>query len=210
MGSMETQTLQVTIRQLTANRQSEEARALYIKLAQFAHMRVQKRVKTYYSDLVSGPEKEEIVGDVIYQLMSGSLARFRGDTLPALLAFVRTVTDRCLWRVVHRKIREKNSLRTSNIDLIRDWNSQIPSPEHNLRLIPPSPFSQTDEDYLLSLFKAGSQADLARLQGTSRAAVTQRIRRIRSRLDDMQEQQQDNAKGWLKHLAWQSTTGGLT
>ena len=54
-----------------------------------------------------------------------------------------------------------------------------------------------------------SRADLARDRGISRAAVTQRIARIRTRIDGLSTIDQSAAKAWIENLAARSAEGLL-
>ena len=74
---------------------------------------------------------------------------------------------------------------------------------------PTCPLSQDDSDYLEALFASGSRADLARDRGISRAAVTQRIARIRTRIDGLSAYDQSAAKAWIENLAARSAEGLL-
>mgnify|MGYP001341379360 CR=1 FL=1 len=71
--------------------------------------------------------------------------------------------------------------------------------------------AEGDEDavYLTALFASGSRADLARDRGISRAAVTQRLTRIKSRIDALPRRQQSDAKVWIEELAHRSSAGIL-
>ncbi|MEL6345521.1 MAG: hypothetical protein AAFV53_20600 [Myxococcota bacterium] len=187
------------LRQLLANRRSPEARALYLQLAEYTNSRVSRLTRSRYADLLSQAEQEEIVGEVLYQLMSGTLAQFRGQTLGELLAFVRTITDRCLWRTAKRRIRERDALAGEAGEHVRDWNSVSARPDQVLVAIPQTPLAQSDADYLIGLFQSGSQANYARACGVSRAAVTQRVQRIRKRIASMSEAEQATTEAWLRN-----------
>lgn len=192
--------LRQQIRHLTADRRSAEARALYGTLARYVERRVRHVVRHAASDLVSASEAEEVVGDVLLQLMTGSLATFRGSTLNELTAFVRTVTDRRLWRVIKRKVKEKRMLETVEPHQAHAGGS-IRRPDELVRMVPDLPLSDKDEAYLRELLAAGSKAELARRRSLSRAAVTQRVKRIRNRIEKLQPKQRLAVDAWLRQTA---------
>ena len=196
------------LRQLLSDRQSPEAKALYLQLAQFTGGRVSRLARCRYPDLLTESDQEDIVSDVLYQLMSGTLAQFRGTSIGELLAFVRTVTDRSLWRLAQRRIREREALAGEAGEAVRSWSSPPPHPDQAVLVIPTTPLSETDASYLLSLVEAGSQADFARQQGVSRAAVTQRIQRIRRRIAAMSTREQATTEAWLRHSAARLSASG--
>jgi len=198
---LSSQKIRDPLRQLLASRCSPEARALYLKLARFVDLRVQRIVRDRYSDLLSAADREDVVGDVLYLLMSGTLAQFRGQSLPELLGFVRTVTDRNLWRAAQKKIRDRNALTGELAEEIRGWSSAPLRPDQALFSLPQPPISEQDATYLVDLFQVGSQSALARQQGVSRAAVTQRIQRIRRRIQRLSAQDQDTTETWLRSTA---------
>ena len=195
------------LRQLLSDRQSPESKALYLQLAQFTHARVVRLSRSRYNDLLSSAAQEDVVSDVLYQLMSGTLAQFRGHTIGELLAFVHTVTDRSLWRAAQKVIREREALRGSVGDVVRDWNATAPRPDQVVMSIPQPPISEQDQGYLLDLIRSGSQADYARASGVSRAAVTQRVQRIRKRIAALSEREQATTEAWLRHSAVRISAG---
>ena len=75
------------LRLLVSDRHSSEARALFEVLCRYVHRRV-SIVSRHCGNALAESEQEEAVGDVLLQLMQGSLAAFRGETLPELLGFV--------------------------------------------------------------------------------------------------------------------------
>lgn len=189
----------VPLRQLLSNRRSAEARALYLQIAQYTGSRVARLTRSRYADLLSDAEQEEVVGEVLYQLMSGTLAQFRGQSLGELLAFVRTITDRCLWRTAQRRIRERDALTGEVGEIVREWTATTTRPDQAIVAIPKTPLNEKDAAYLLGLFQAGSQANYARSCGVSRAAVTQRVQRIRRRIESMSEAEQATTEAWLRN-----------
>jgi hypothetical protein len=201
--------IRIALDQLLANRHTGEARALYTTLARYAHRRVENIARRRYSDVLAAPDREELVAEVLYQLVSGALARFQGHTTGELLAFVRTISDRHVNHAAHKRIRERNTLAGEVGDTVRGWISREPSPEEIVRLDVDCPLSDEDALYLTALFVSGSRADLARDKGISRAAVTQRITRIKTRIDALPNRKQSDAKVWIEELAHRSSEGWL-
>ena len=191
--------LREQVRALIADRHTPEARALYLELARYVHGRVHRGVRTRYPDVLSADDEEELVGEVLYQLMSGALASFRGESLPELLGFCRSVADRCVWRAARKRLRERDALDGVAGEHVRDWSGTVPSPEESVRIIPETPLSQKDQDYLLAVLAAGSRSEFARQAGVSRAAVTQRVQRIRARIQALSERDQRATEAWLRH-----------
>ena len=152
-------------------------------------------------------DREELVAEVILQLMSGALARFNGHTVGELLAFVRTISDRLVGHAAFKRIRERDSLAGELGDTVRGWIGREPTPDEAIHLIPDCPLSEEDAEYLTALFASGSRADMARQNGVSRAAVTQRLNRIRTRIQALPTKQQSAARAWIEGLAVQSEQG---
>ena len=186
---------------LLADRHSEEARALYLTLARYIDRRVTGMVRYRYADLLHRAAQEELVGEVLLELMSGSLANFRGQSLPELLAFVRRICERTCWRAAQKRIRERDTLDGPAAEDVRSWNARSVAPDEVVRMVPESPFDAADEAYLLELLDAGSRSEHARRSGVSRAAVTQRVQRIRQRIGAMSAERQEAAEGWLRNQA---------
>jgi hypothetical protein len=201
--------IRAALDQLLANRHTGEARALYTTLARYAHRRVENIARRRYSDILAAPDREDLVAEVLYQLMCGALARFQGTTTGELLAFVRTISDRHVNHAAHKRIRERNTLAGEVGDTVRAWMSREPSPDETVRMGVECPLSEEDAQYLTSLFVSGSRADLARTRGISRAAVTQRLTRIKGRIDALPRRQQSDAKVWIEDLAHRSSEGVL-
>lgn len=189
------------LRALLADRHAPEAVALLQVLLRTAERRVARVVGTRWRSLLTDGDVEEIVSDVTLQLLMGALARFQGDTLAELVAFVRTVTDRTLWRTIDRRLRQERALTGPDRQVLLDWTRHAPSPDALVELAPDSPLSEEDQAYLEALLAAGSKAEHARRQGVSRAAVTQRLQRIRSRLDALAPEQQEAHEAWLHNAA---------
>lgn len=198
-----------SIRMLLADRHAPEARELYLCLARYVHGRVQRRCSSRYAGVLGSAEQEELVAEVLYQLLSGALARFEGQTIASLLAFVRTISDRTVGHAARARLRERDTLDSEDAREIEAWSSSPPGQDRAVHLVPESPFTETDQAYLEELFLAGTKAELARLQGVSRAAVTQRVQRIRSRIARMSQEEQLRAEAWLEHVARLSERGEL-
>ncbi len=188
------------LRFLLADRRSTEARELFTLLSRYAAKRV-AAVSRHCGGALSASEREEVVSDVLLQLLQGSLASFRGSTIPELLGFVRTVTDRTAWRTIRKRDRERNLIATNAVDLREDWSVRLPAPDYQTEPVADSPLSTEDQTYLLKLLKAGSKAELARRAGVSRAAVTQRVQRIRNRVADLTADAQMRHEVWLSQAA---------
>jgi len=188
---------------LLADRHSQEAKALFLHLAGYVDRRLQRVVRTRYDDLLSEAHREEIVGEVLFELMSGALAGFRGHTLGELTAYVRRICDRQAWRCAQRRIRERDVLkeRSPGAAAVRGWSGEVHAPDAHLRLSTENPLDPVDTEYLQALLQAGSRAEFARVQGVSRAAVTQRVQRIKRRIAQMSEHEQAAAQAWFEREA---------
>ena len=103
--------LRPTLELLLSDRHSPEAKALFVHLAGYVDRRSSRVVRQRYDDLLSEAQREEIVSDVLYELMSSALAGFRGHTLGELTAYVRCICDRQIWRTAQKRIRERDALR---------------------------------------------------------------------------------------------------
>jgi hypothetical protein len=205
---MDGQGFRDALRALLADRHGPEAKALFLTLSRYVEGRVRWFGRARGSDLFGEPDLEEIVGDVMYQLMAGSLAHFRGESLPELLGFVRTVTDRCLWRHARKRIDEKRALETDAVtEMLRDRHSAPRRADELVLLLPESPIDPKDEAYLEALFAAGSKAAYARDAGVSRAAVTKRVDRIKARIEAMEAPQKEAAEAWLEQAARRAVGG---
>lgn len=194
------------IRQLTADRRSPEARALYATLAKYVERRTWRVVRHAASDLLPPSEVEEVVADVLLQLVTGALLQFRGETIGELMAFVRTVTDRRLWRVIKKRVKDKRMIEALQP---RDSSREATlRPDELVCIVPDPPLSQEDEAYLTALLQAGSKAELARKRSLSRAAVTQRVQRIQKRIQKLDPGDRMAVQTWLEHTARQVLEGG--
>ncbi|MEQ1505123.1 MAG: hypothetical protein ABMB14_23010 [Myxococcota bacterium] len=187
------------LRLLVCDRHAPEARAMFEILTRYAHRRV-ALVSRHCGNTLSEGEQDEVVGEVLLQLMQGSLAAFRGETLPELLGFVRTIADRTTWRAIRRRDRERSVL-SADGDLIEDWTANLPRPDAFVEVVPDSPLPEVDQVYLRDLLEAGSKAELARRSGVSRAAVTQRVQRIRSRIAELPPMARMAHEVWLNQAA---------
>ena len=188
------------VRLLLANRRSMEAMELFKGLTRYTHRRVAS-VSRHCGGALSPSEQEEVVADVLLQLLQGSLAAFRGETVPELFGFVRTIADRTTWRTIRRRDRERMLLQNEATDVVEDWSARLPAPDLNGERIASSPLSPSDQEYLLSLLRAGSKAELARRAGVSRAAVTQRVQRIRNRVAELDSDARIQHEVWLSQTA---------
>jgi DNA-directed RNA polymerase specialized sigma24 family protein len=77
----------------------------------------------------------------------------------------------------------------------------VSRPDEEVELAVDSPLRPKDQAYLLELLQAGTKAELARRTGVSRAAVTQRVQRIRSRIDALAQQDRLTHDVWMSQAA---------
>lgn len=187
------------LRRLVADRGSPEAAAMFQVLMRYAHKRVVV-VSNRCGGRMPASRQEELVADILLQLMDGGLARFRGATLPELLAFVRTIADRTTWRAVRAEDRERNTFAEGDHELARDWTASLRPPDHT-EVVAETALPEADQRYLIALLEAGSKAELARLAGVSRAAVTQRVQRIITRVESMTLDQRIAHEVWMEQTA---------
>lgn len=195
------QNIRAELDQLLADRHSPEARALFTTLARYIHKRVNLVACRRYNDIFSEAEREEVVGEVLLTLMKGALGRFRGHSIGELTAYVRCICDRQVGHTARRRIKERDALLGDAGEAVRTWTAAAAPPDQLAQGLPDSPLAPKDADYLLALFAAGSQADYARAQGVSRAAVTQRIQRIKTRIDKLSPDDQITAEVWVRRTA---------
>lgn len=181
-----------------ADRHSPEAAAFYKVLFDYSTQRVQR---ISHRSRLSASEQEEVVGDVLLMLMRGSLSTFRGGSLPELLGFVRTITDRATWRVVRGRERERAAMELADADDMERWTGSGPTSPTTLDLHVESPLPEKDRAYLVQLLRSGTKAELARRTGVSRAAVTQRVKRILKRVEGLDPQQRFAHETWLENQA---------
>lgn len=197
---MDPTAFQRQLRDLAANRHSAEAQALYLTLLEYIDRRVTLLFRRRVAGVFADAEREELVGEVLMQLITGSLASFRGESLGELMAFVRTVTDRTVYRSARRRIRERETVRDHS-ELIERWFAELEGPAAAVTLVEDCPLSAEDEAYLRALLSAGSKVELARAQGTSRASVTQRVQRIQRRIAKLPVREQAAVEAWLRRAA---------
>lgn len=183
------------LRLVLADRHGPEASALYGTLLAFATRRVAGLARTRCRGLLEAVDEEEVVAEVLVTLMEGALARFRGDTVGELLAFVRTMVDRTAVRRAQHRLRERDHAPWALAEATEA--SHDPEPVEAVA----SPLDAADQAYLVALLQAGSKADLARHAGVSRAAVSQRVARIEARLDALGRTQRDAHDAWLLRAA---------
>jgi hypothetical protein len=188
------------LRRVLADRHSPEATALFRTLLGYIGRRVTAVANGRCRGLLSESDIEEIAGEVLFQLMQGGLARFRGESMPELIGFVRTMCDRTTWRAAQRRARERDAVaefRNTDDDAWTPSAIRSDVVEFEAR----SPLSEADQTYLAELISAGSKAELARRAGVSRAAVTQRIRRIQDRIAQLAPRDRGAHDAWMKQTA---------
>jgi len=195
------QDFQHQLQQLTSNRRSPEARAFYLSILRFTERRVQSLWRQRYRDLLSPTDLEDVVSDVGMRLMTGALARFRGTTPAELYAYVRTIADRSLGRVVRKRLRERDAISELSVEQVSDMLGSLPSPDHGAEVIATCPLAQRDQDYLLRLMAAGSKAEYARQHSQSRAAVTRMVQRIQSRIESLAHNDRVAVDVWMHQQA---------
>ncbi|MCB9761094.1 MAG: hypothetical protein H6739_14740 [Alphaproteobacteria bacterium] len=189
------------LRLLLADRHAPETRAFYLRLLRYIDQRARGVWRRCYADLLSAQEIEEVVADVLQRLMTKALARFQGETPGELFAFIRTITDRCLWQRAQRKLRERTALEGEGGDEALSWFARIDSPERVVEHVPDMPLPDRDQAFLMDLLRASSKAEYARQHNVSRAAVTQRVQRIRGRIDALRPREQEAVDAWLRLAA---------
>lgn len=192
------------LRGLVADRRSPEARALLDELLRYTRARVNRLAARQRSGLAS-QEVDEIVATVLLDLLRGGLASFRGDSLPELIAFTRTIADRTTWRFLRRAQRERDALDQAGADGLAPVGAHaFSAPDAHVEPMVQSPLTEPDVVYLQALLRAGSKAELARHAGVSRAAVTQRVQRIVERVGALSDDQLARHVVWLRQEATRS------
>ena len=194
-------TIRDQLRLLVSDRHTPESKALFLEILRYVDGRTKTLGRRCWADLLSMPELEEVASDVVLQLMSGSLAQFRGDTLPELIAFVRTITDRCVWHRAKKKIKERDALEGQEAETVRRWAAVLQAPEEGVRMTADVALSMDDQTYLKNLLDAGSKVEYARRHSVSRAAVTQRVKRITRRIAMLTAKERQVVQAWLMHEA---------
>lgn len=190
------------LRRILADRHSPEAAALFRTLLRYVEQRVKQLARGRCRGLLSPSDQEEVMGEVLYQLMEGALARFRGESMGELMAFVRTMTDRHAVRTAERRLRERETVADLRDTADPSWTTTgLPRPDDRVDWEASSPLAPEDREYLKSLLESGSKAELARQQGVSRAAVSQRVARIQARIAKLPRRQQVAHDAWMQQLA---------
>jgi hypothetical protein len=194
--------LQQGLRRILADRHSPEAAAFYRTILGAIHRRLAFQASTRWRGVIGEPDQEEILGEVLFQLMQGSLARFRGETMPELMAFVRVMTDRITWKVVERRLRERDAMHSMMDGTVPAWGATDGQPtDGGVDFGAESPLPEADRAYLEALLTAGSKAELARAFDVSRAAVTQRVQRIQDRIQAMSSKDRAAHQSWMERTA---------
>lgn len=188
------------LRLLLADRHTPEAAALFQTLLKYIHKRVATIASRFGTDSLTNTEIEEVVADVLLQLMSGGIQQFRGESLPELLGFVRTISDRCTWRAVSRRQKERCLITEASWGC-DDLTTPFKRPDEEIEVVADSPLCEEDQEYLHDLLRAGTKAELARRAGVSRAAVTQRVQRIRSRISQLPMSERFAHDAWMHQAA---------
>jgi hypothetical protein len=192
-----TASLQDDIAAILSGAQTAPSRALCVLIVEVIRKRSHYRSCCRYRDLISTDDLEDLNSEIMLVLLNGTLQAFRGRSQGELICFLRTIVDRHLWRLAQRRIRERELLNTETKALVESWSGTFMTPDQALVAIPESPLPEADTSYLLGLIQAGSQAAYARQQAVSRAAVTQRIKRIRKRVQALGEADQTTVHAWM-------------
>lgn len=192
---------QHSLRLLLADRDTPETRAFYEKLLGYIDRRAHMVWRSCYRDLLSEAQVEEAVAEVLKRLITGALASFRGETINELFGFVRTITDRCVWRLAQKAIREREVLEGDGGEAALGWFGTVRHPEEIVEVIPEVSLSETDQGFLVALLEAESKVEYSRRHGVSRAAVTQRVQRIRRRIERLEPQERHTVDAWLSMQA---------
>ena len=195
------------LRLTLADRHSPEAAALLSTLLRYVANRVQQVARGRAHGLLSPSEVEEVTSEVMMALMTSGLTNFHGDSMPELLAYVRTATDRTAWRAASRRLRER--------DAVADMCSADQSAWRPLSCVGPdvelnaeSPLPAADKHFLTALLEAGSMANLARARSVSRAAITLRVQRIRARIAELDTPKRSAHDAWILQVARRVEIGG--
>ncbi len=195
------QDFQHQLQQLQSNRRSPEARAFYLSILRYVERRIQSQWRQRFRDLLSQTDLEEVVADVGMRLMTGALARFRGSTAAELYAYVRTIADRSLGKVVRKRLRERDALNEISADHASDMLGSLPAPDGAAEIQADCPLNDRDQAYLLRLMDAGSKAEYARRHNQSRAAVTRMVQRIQTRIAALEHDQRVAVDVWMHQQA---------
>lgn len=192
---------QSSLRLVLADRNTPETRAFYEKLLGYIDRRAHLIWRSCYRDLLCEAQVEEAVAEVLKRLITGALASFRGETLNEMFGFVRTITDRCVWRLAQKVIRERDVLEGDGGEAVLEWFGTVRHPDELVEVIPEVSLSEVDQGFLLALLEAESKVEYSRRHGVSRAAVTQRVQRIRKRIERLEPPQRRAVDAWLSMQA---------
>ena len=121
----------------------------------YAHRRVIHVTSGSTADRMTAAEVEDLVSDVMLQLINGSLAQFRGDSIPELLGFIRTVTDRRVWRDRTKRIKSHEMMRSLKAERERHPKHTPMVQEERYDFDADTPLSDEDQTYLTGLIEAG-------------------------------------------------------
>ena len=139
---------------------------------------------------------DDLVSEVLLQLVRGDLERFRGENDAQFRAYLRVICQRTTWALARRRRREQ-----AIAEAIEGASQTRSIPPQSVEFDCSSPLALEDRTYLRQLLRAGSQAELAREQGVSRSAVTQRLQRIQARLGRAPAPRREAHEGWLRREA---------
>ena len=195
-------TFQEQLQRILADRNGPEAQALLRELFEFVARRAAHLARGRCRGLLAEADVEEVVSEVMMALMQGALGRFRGDDVRSLHAFVRTMTDRTATRRAQRRLRDRRGVEA--LEQARATGFQArhhPSPDEQVEVDADTPLAGPDAAYLEALVHAGSKAELARREGVSRAAVSQRVQRIKDRLAQLSPPQRASHGAWMQRIA---------
>ena len=191
---------QEDLRALLSNRNSREAREFFHALMLYVDSKVHSLWRQRWEDVLGNAEREEIVGQVMLELLSGGLSRFQGENLNQLYAYARTITERTLLARARARLRQEQLSRGEVDPSLRPPSHR---PDDFSDCPEEIPLTAADQDYLLGLLRAGSQAEYARRLEVSRAAVTLRLQRISARVEAMSARDQASVRAWCEQAAQQ-------
>jgi hypothetical protein len=182
---------------------------LQASVAKWALFEVRAAHAARYRDLLSRDAVEELGSDVLSELLSRSLARFRGQNDRQLYVYVRTAAHRTVSRAARRSILDRESLARITLGTPSDappLQGRPPRPPA-LRLRPDAPLAISAEDktYIEDLLQAdGKLSVVAAFRGVTRGSVTKRVQRIMGRLASLEPEQRERVGEWAE-----STLGEL-
>lgn len=194
---------QENLRALLVDRNRPEAQAFFLALMQYVDHKATALWSRRWSDVLDVSEREEVVGQVMVELLSGALARFEGETLGQLYAYVRTITERSLLASARNRLKARQLAIHPELRQAERWGTAASAPDAFTEDISDNPLSPQEQGYLIGLLQAGGQAEYARQQGVTRAAVTLRLQRIRQRVEAMQVHEQHAVHAWCERVAEQ-------